>query len=184
MRLSRGLSMRLTIAAGFYLSSLRWRLSSLSCGTATLLQRFALRSRTDLTRRWSERRTALRSTFEMTSNSNSERRALSSAVADLVLVRGFGCGRREGALGHERDSVVQHFSAPAALGGSMARARFRFHAPLRDFSRHASAVLPRLFPEFWFHVGDAATRFLISEFPAPRRSCDRRLPPNQVQTCG
>ena len=37
--------------------------------------------------RWSERRTAVRSTFEMTSTLNPKRRALSPAVADLILVR-------------------------------------------------------------------------------------------------
>jgi len=42
----------------------------------------------DLTMRWSERRTAVRCTFEMTSHTfNSEQRAPSSAVAHLVLVR-------------------------------------------------------------------------------------------------
>jgi len=44
----------------------------------------------------------------------------------------------------------------------------------------APAVLPRLFPEFWFHALRAAERSLLPDPVSPRLLSEPRPPPNQA----
>jgi len=99
--------------------------------------------------RWSERRTALRSTFDMTSTFYTERRTLSSAVAHLVLVRSM----ERPVWATNEQQWTTHCRKVRARARDLLEGRLGVIASAREFVRLAHWVRADEDPDFTTFIG-------------------------------